>query len=135
MIPHPLTLLVCALVGMGLSQGLGFILQFIGELCADAARFGLLTPRGLSAAYTLLGWTSSLAGAFFLGAAMRLWADKPWPKAALWAALASVLLGSRSWAAMALGCALGAYVAGRCERDPRVAAVRDAGRGLLIWEK
>jgi hypothetical protein len=146
-IPHPLTLLLCALIGMGLSQALGYLLQFAGELCADVARLGPLSPHGLSVAYAGLGWTAALAGAFFLGAAMRLWADKSWPKAAMWGVLTALLLraidsgpaalfGSpRFWLLTPAGCVLGAWAVQRWERDARVAAARDAVRGLIVWER
>ena len=62
MIPHPLTLLVCWLIGAGLSPGLGYVVGFIGELCVDAQRYGVLSPRAFAAVFAALGWFSSLAG-------------------------------------------------------------------------
>lgn len=156
MIPHPLTLLLCWLIGTGLSEALGYVLEFLGQLCADAVRAGALGPAGFSLALSGLGLLASFAGAAFIGAAMRLWADKPWPKAALWGALTIALVGAinssvplkmypavglaflgsiRFWLATPLGCAAGAWFIGRHERDARVEAVRDGVRGFIVWER
>lgn len=155
MIPHPLTLLMCWLIGAGLSEAVGLVLQFIGELFADAVHYGALSPGGFGLALMGLGLFAAFSGASFIGAAMRLWADKPWPKAAAWGILTIALIGALNssvplrmypaaglalllsplfWFPAICGCALGAYLTGRYERDPRVSAARDAVRGLMVWE-
>jgi len=155
-IPHPLTLLVCWLMGTGLAEGLGYILEFIGELCADAARFGLAGKSFLPVALTVLGAVASFSGAFFIGAAMRLFADESWPKAALWALLTSLIIGlinssiplrmypaaglallssPRFLLLMPAGGVLGAYAVERLKDDRRVRAAQDAVRGVLVWER
>ncbi|MFI5346217.1 MAG: hypothetical protein ACHQ51_07575 [Elusimicrobiota bacterium] len=155
MIPHPLTLLVCWLLGTSLSEGLGYILQFIGELFADARRFGVMGDHVFAVAVAGLGFISVFSGGFFIGAAMRLFADKSWPKAVLWALMTSLIIGlinssvpMRMYPAaglalvttpryvllMPLGALLGAYAVERLRNDHRVIAAQDAVRGFMVWE-
>ncbi|MFI5348218.1 MAG: hypothetical protein ACHQ2Z_01630 [Elusimicrobiota bacterium] len=81
MIPHPLTLLFCWLIGAGLSSALGYVLQFVGELLADAARYGWIGSGFLLSATFALILIGTFAGGVFVGAAMRLLADSSWKKA------------------------------------------------------
>lgn len=156
MIPHPLTLLVCWLLGTGLSEGLGYVLRFLGELCADARRFGLAGDGFFAAALTALGLVGTFSGGFFIGAAMRLFAEESWPKAALWALTTSLIIGlinssipirmypaaglsllrsPRFLLLMPAGGLLGACAVERLKDDRRVRAAQDAVRGFMVWER
>lgn len=156
MIPHPLTLLVGYLLGTGLSEGLGYVLEFAGELFADARRFGAINDHVFAVALAGLGALATLSGGFFIGASMRLIADDSWPKAALWALLTSLIIGllnasiplrmypavglallatPRFVLLMPLGAVLGAWSVHRLRRDRRVEAARDLIRSFLIWER
>jgi hypothetical protein len=138
LIPHPLTLLFCWLIGSGLASALGYVLQFIGELCADAARVGA-GPGFYGAALFVLGAVSMFASGFFIGAAMRLLAEKPWMKAAGWALLAAVLSHARTPRAIlfaAPGCFLGAYLCDRYRREERwLEDTEGFLRSWMFWER
>ncbi|MDE2142957.1 MAG: hypothetical protein KGJ84_11155 [Elusimicrobia bacterium] len=156
MIPHPLTLLVGYLLGTGLSEGLGYVLEFVGELFADARRFGAIGNHVFAVALAGLGFLATFSGGFFIGASMRLIADDSWPKAALWALMTSLIIGlinssipMRMYPAvgialmttpryvllMPLGAVLGAFSVDRLRHDHRVEAARALFRGFLIWER
>ena len=87
MIPHPLTLLLCWLIGAVLSNALGYVLQFAGELLVDAQRYGWIGSAAFSTGVFALDILATFAGGLFVGAAMRLLADRSWPKAGAWALL------------------------------------------------
>jgi hypothetical protein len=139
LIPHPLTLLFCWLIGAGLSHALGYVLQFLGELCADAARYGWIGDGAFAAAFAVLGEIAAFAGGFFTGAVMRLLADKSWPKAAGWALLTVFLAHLRAprfllWSAP--GCFLGAWLCGRFREEARwLDDVEGFLRNWMFWER
>jgi hypothetical protein len=154
-IPHPLTLLLGYLLGTSVSEGLGYILQFIGELCADARRFGAIGDHVFAVAMAGLGFIATFSGGFFIGAAMRLFADDSWPKAALWALMTSLIIGlinssvpMRMYPAvglalatspryvllMPLGALAGAYTVDHFKHDHRVQAAREMIKGFMVWE-
>lgn len=156
MIPHPLTLLVCWLLGTGLAEALGYVLQFAGELCADAVHYGWAGPGFFSIALLVLSGVATFASGLFIGAAMRLLADKSWPKAAGWAILTvflASLLGSSApvrlypAAALALltsppflvltagGCLLGAYACDRLREERWLDGVEGVMRSFMFWER
>ena len=156
MIPHPLTLLVGYLLGTSLSEGLGYLLQFIGELLADARRFGAMGDPAFTVCLVGLGFISTFSGGFFIGAAMRLFADESWLKAALWALMTSMIIGlinssvpMRMYPAaglalatspryvllMPLGALSGSYAVEHFKRDPRVQAAQQMIRGFMVWER
>ncbi|MFI5363378.1 MAG: hypothetical protein ACHQ49_15530 [Elusimicrobiota bacterium] len=156
MIPHPLTLLFCWLLGRGLSNALGYVLQFAGELFDDAARYGWIGDRSLAAALLALGIAATFAGGAFTGAATRLLAERSWPKAAGWAFLLSFLaaaLGSsaplrlypavgfalltspRFLAPAAGGACLGAYLCGRFHEEPWLQSAEAFMRSWMFWER
>jgi hypothetical protein len=138
LIPHPLTLLFCWLLGAGLSNALGYVLEFAGELFADGARYGWIGSGSFAAALAGLGIIAAFAGSFFTGAAMRLLAEKSWPKAAGWALLAAFIVHFRTplsllWAAPA--CCLGAFVCDRFRDDRRLEAAEGLMRSWMFWER
>jgi hypothetical protein len=136
-IPHPLTLLFCWLLGVGLSELLGCVVQFAAELCADAARYGL-GPGFYAAALFILGGVSLFAAGLFIGAAMRLLAEKDWRKAAGWAALAVLIAHLRSPQVLLFavpGCLLGAWLCERHRRDERLEGAEGFMRSWMFWER
>jgi hypothetical protein len=156
LIPHPLTLLFCWLIGAGLSNALGYVLQFLGELCADAARFGWIGGGAFAAALSSLGLIGTFSGGLFVGAAMRLLADKSWPKAGAWAVLAqflAALIGSSAplsfYPAVGLallssprfilcapaGCFLGAWLCGRLRGERWMDGAEGFLRNWMFWER
>ena len=156
MIPHPLTLLFCWLLGAGLSNALGYVLQFVGELFADAARYGWLGSGAFAASLAALGMIATLASGLFTGAAMRLLADKSWPRAGGWALLTqflAALIGAsaplRLYPAVGLallssprfflcapaGCFLGAYLCGRFRDENWLSAAEGFMRNWMFWER
>ena len=138
MIPHPLTLLFCWLLGMGLSEMLGYVLLFASQLCDDASRAGIFGPAVYSGAILLLGILGLFAAGLFIGAAMRLLADKDWKKAAGWACLAVLVAHLRSPIALlyaAPGCFLGAWLCDRHHDDPRLEGTEDFMRSWMFWER
>ena len=156
MIPHPLTLLFCWLLGLGLSNALGYVLQFVGELFADAARCGWIGSGFFAAAFVALDLIGTFAGGLFVGAAMRLLADKSWPKAGAWALLTlflaswiegSASLGMSPAVGLALlrsprfflcapaGCLLGAYLCGRFREERGLDAAEGFLRNWMFWER
>ena len=137
MIPHPLTLLFCWLLGVGLSEVLGYVLQFAAELCDDAARYGL-GPGFYAATLFVLGGFALFAAGFFVGAAMRLLAEKDWRKAAGWAALAALLTHFRAPGTLlfaAPGCFFGAYLCDRRRHDAWLAGAEEFMRSWMFWER
>lgn len=137
MIPHPLTLLFCWLLGAGLSELFGYVVQFAAELCADAARYGL-GPGFDGAALFVLGGLSQFAAGFFIGAAMRLLADKDWRKAAGWAALAALVTRLRAPGSLlfaAPGCFLGAYLCDLRRREAWLEGAEELMREWMFWER
>jgi hypothetical protein len=136
-IPHPLTLLYCWLLGMGLSEALGYVLLFVSQLCDDAARAGL--PAGLySGALFVIGGISVFAAGFFIGAAMRLLAEKDWRKAAGWAALSLLIAHIRNPGILLFGlpgCFLGAWLCGRHRHDERLEGAEGFLRSWMFWER
>ena len=138
MIPHPLTLLFCWLLGMGLSEALGYVLLFAAQLCDDASRTGLLAPVLYSGALFLIGALGMFAGGFFIEAAMRLLADKDWKKAAGWACLAFFAAHLRSPVALlygAPGAFLGAWLCHGHRHDERLEAAEGFMRSWMFWER
>lgn len=143
MIPHPLTLLFCWLIGRGLADALGYALQFAGELCADAVRYGWAGPSFFGVALLVLGGASAFATGAFVGAATRLLAEPSWPKAAGWAILLCALaaaIGSpapvRLYAALTpCGCLLGAWSCDRGRGRPGLDAAEAFLRGWMFWER
>ena len=156
MIPSPLTLLFCWLIGRGLANVLGYVLEFAGELCADAVRYGWAGPGFFSAALLVLGGLSMFASGFFIGGAMRLLADRSWPKAAGWAILVcflTALIGSSPSirlapaAGLALltsprvlaltpgGCLLGAYLCDRYREERWLDGAEGFLRNWMFWDR
>ncbi len=138
MIPHPLTLLFCWLLGAGLSSALGSVLQFVGELFADFARYGWIGGGAFSAALAALALIAAFAGGLFVGGAMRLLAEKSWPKAAGWAVLAALAVRFRSplsLSAAVPGAVLGAYLCSRFRDEPWLNAAEGFMRGWMFWER
>ena len=103
-----------------------------------------------------LGFLSTFSGGFFIGAAMRLFADESWPKAVLWAVTTSLLVGlinssvplrmypaaglsllgsPRFLMLMGAGCLLGAYAVERFKDDRRVRAAQERVRCFMVWER
>jgi hypothetical protein len=157
MIPHPLTLLFCWLIGAGLANALGYILQFIGELCADFSRYGWIGSSAFTAALLALGFVAAFAGGLFTGAAMRLLAERDWLKAGCWTFLTLLLaswiggvssLGSVPRVGLALlqsrglmlcvppGCFLGAWLCDRYREEWRGLDAAEAFmRNWMFWER
>lgn len=156
MIPHPLTLLFCWLLGTGLSGALGYVLEFAGQICDDAVRYGWAGQGFSLTAFIVLAGIATFASGFFIGAAMRLLAEKSWPKAAGWAILTAFLaslIGSsaplrlypavglallqspRFFLWMPAGGCLGAYVCDRFRDEPRLAAAEAFMRAWMFWER
>jgi hypothetical protein len=156
LIPHPLTLLFCWLLGSGLSSGLAYVLQFLGEIFADAVRFGWIDNRVFTVALVALGVIGTFTGGLFTGAAMRLLAEKSWPRAAGWALLAvflAALIGSSAspmmypalgvslfktprfylWAPA--GCALGSYLCHRFREESWLEGAEGYMRNWMFWER
>jgi hypothetical protein len=138
LIPHPLTLLFCWLIGAGLSNALGYVLQFVGELLADAARYGWAGPGFFGAATLALSGFSVFASGLFTGAAMRLLAERSWRLAGVWALLAAFLSHPRSpllllWSAP--GCFLGAYLCARFREERWLDAAEGFLRNWMFWER
>ena len=156
MIPHPLTLLFCWLIGTGLSGALGCVVQFAGELCADAVRYGWARSGFYSTAVAALVMIATFANGLFVGAAMRLLAEKTWIRAALWA-LSAVFLASligssaplRQYPAVGAallnsarfylwapaGCFIGAYACSRFHDAPGLYAAEAFMRSWMFWER
>jgi hypothetical protein len=155
-IPHPLTLLFCWLIGKGLADALGYVLEFAGELCDDAVRYGWAGSGFLDASTLVIGGISVFASGFFIGAAMRLLAEKSWPKAAGWAILLCFLaavIGSgapvrlypaaglsllRSPLFLALtpgGCCLGAFLCDRFHEERWLESAQGFMRNWMFWER
>ena len=92
-----------------------------------------------SLALFVLGAVSMFASGFFIGAAMRLLAEKPWMKAAGWALLAAVLSHARTPRAIlfaAPGCFLGAYLCDRYRREERwLEDTEGFLRSWMFWER
>jgi hypothetical protein len=156
LIPHPLTLLLCWFIGSALSRALGLVLQFVAELLVDAQRYGWLGDGAFTAAITGLAVFAAFAGALFIGAAMRLLADRSWPKAGAWALLAvflASLLGRgapirlypdlglaliqspRFFLAAPAGCFLGAYLCGRYREERWLDGAEGFIRGWMFWDR
>ena len=156
MIPHPLTLLFCWLIGAGLSGALGYVLQFAGELLVDAERYGWIGNGVFMAALASLGMLATFASGLFIGAAMRLLADRSWPKAGAWALLtvflASLIGGSPSLrmypaAGLAIlqsprfflfapaGCFFGAYLCGRYRDERWLEGAEGYMRNWMFWDR
>jgi hypothetical protein len=138
LIPHPLTLLFCWLLGTGLAQALGYLLQFLGELCDDAVRYGWAGPGFYSGALYVLAGVSVFAAGVFIGAAMRLLAEKSWRKAAGWAALTLLLAHLRSPFAMLFavpGALLGAYLCDRHREENWLDGAEGFMRSWMFWER
>lgn len=138
MIPHPLTLLFCWLLGTGLASALGYVLQFAGELCADAVRYGWAGPGFLEAAALVLRGIAAFAGALFTGAAMRLLAEKSWPRAAGWASVTAVLSSLKYplfFLLAAPGCFLGAYLCQRYREERWLEGAEGFMRSWMFWER
>lgn len=156
MIPSPLTLLLCWLIGAGFSSVLGYLLQFTGELLADAARYGWIGSGAFGTALAGLGLAAAFANGFFIGGAMRLLADRSWPRAggyALLAVFAAALLGSsaplrlypaaglallqspRFFVCAPLGCFLGAYLGDRHREESWLEGPASYLRGWMIWDR
>jgi hypothetical protein len=156
LIPSPLTLLFCWLIGAGLSSALGYVLQFIGELLADAARFGWIGDGVFMTALAALAMLGAFASGLFIGGSMRLLADRSWPKAGGYALLtvfvASLLGGSASIrmypaAGLALlqsprfflcapaGCFLGAYLCDRYREERWLEGAQGYMRNWMFWDR
>jgi hypothetical protein len=156
LIPHPLTLLFCWLLGTGLSSGLGYVLEFIVEIFADAVRFGWIDNRFFTVVLASSAAVATFAGGLFTGAAMRLVAEKSWPRAAGWAFLAvflAALIGSSAspsiYPAVSLallktprfylwapaGCALGAYLCHRFREERWLEGAEGFMRNWMFWER
>ena len=156
MIPHPLTLLFCWLIGAGLSNALGCLLQFAGELFIDAERYGWIGSGFFTAALAALGLLAVFASGLFIGAAMRLLADRSWPKAGAWGLLtiflASLIGGSaplRMYPAAGLallqsprmflvapaGSFLGAYLCGRYREERWLDGAEGYMRNWMFWDR
>ena len=156
MIPHPLTLLFCWLLGTGLADALGYLLRFAGELCADAVRYGWAGPGFFAAALLILGGIATFASALFIGAAARLLAESSWIKAAGWAILLCFLaavIGSsapaRLYPAVGLallasplflaltpgGCLLGAFLCDRYREARWLEGAEGFLRSWMFWER
>ena len=138
MIPHPLTLLYCWLLGMGLSELLGYVLLFASQLCDDAFRSGLAGSVVYSGALFLIGIAGLFASGVFIGAAMRLLAERDRNKAAGWACLAVLVAHLRSPIALlyaAPGCFLGAWLCERYRRDERLEGAEGFLRSWMFWER
>ena len=156
MIPSPLTLLFCWLIGWGLSNALGYVLQFLGELLADAARYGWIGNGVFMTALAALGMLAAFASGLFIGAAMRLLADRSWPKAGGYALLAvflaSLLGGSASlrmypaaglallqsprfFLCAPLGCFLGAYLCDRYREERWLEGAQGYMRNWMFWDR
>ena len=138
MIPHPLTLLFCWLLGNGLADALGYVLEFAGELCADAVRYGWAGPGFFGVALLVLSGLSAFAGGLFIGAAMRLLAERDWLKAAGWATLTAMLSSLRSPRFLLIavpGCFLGAYLCDRYREERWLEGAEDFMRGWMFWER
>jgi hypothetical protein len=155
-IPHPLTLLFCWLIGRGLANALGYVLEFAGELCADAVRYGWAGPVFFNGALLVISGISIFATGLFVGAAMRLLADRSWLKAAGWAILPcflAAMIGAcaplRLFPAVGLalltsprflaltpgGCLLGAYLCGRFREERWLAGAEGFMRSWMFWER
>jgi hypothetical protein len=138
LIPHPLTLLFCWLLGKGLADALGYVLEFAGELCSDAVRYGWAGPGFFSTALLVLSVLSVFAAGLFIGAAMRLLAEKNWPKAAGWALLTAILPSLRSprfFLPAVPGCFLGAYLCDLYHEERWLESVESFMRGWMFWER
>lgn len=156
MIPHPLTLLFCWLLGLGLSEVLGYVLQFAGELLLDAERYGWIGGGAFTAGIAGLGLLAAFAGGLFVGAAMRLLADRSWPKAGGWALLTIFLASSigaspslRLYPAVSLavlrsprfflcapaGCFLGAWLCDRFREENWLRETEGFMRSWMFWER
>ena len=156
MIPHPLTLLFCWLIGAGLSNALGYVLQFIGELIADAARYGWIGGGFFEAALAGLGLFGIFSGGIFIGAAMRLLADPSWKRAGGWAFLTlflaaliggapslqsypgyglALLLSPRFFLCAPFGCFLGAYLCSRYREERWLDSAEAFMRNWMFWER
>jgi hypothetical protein len=156
LIPHPLTLLFCWLIGAGLSGALGYVLQFIAELLSDAARYGWIGSGFFAAALAGLVLTGVFTQGFFTGAAMRLLADASWKKAGGWAFLILFLAGliggapslrsypdfglmllrsPRYYLCSPAGCFLGAYLCGRYREERWLESAEGFMRGWMFWER
>lgn len=156
MIPHPLTLLLCWLIGAVLSNALGYVLQFAGELLVDAQRYGWIGSAAFSTGVFALDILATFAGGLFVGAAMRLLADRSWPKAGAWALLTlflAALIGAASslgmYPAVGLallrsprfilaapaGCFLGAYLCGRYREERWLDGAEGFIRGWMFWDR
>ena len=156
MIPHPLTLLLCWLIGAGLSDALGFVLQFAGELLVDVERYGWIGSGSFMAAIAALGMLAAFANGLFIGGAMRLLADRSWPKAGAWALLTvflasliggpaplrmypvaglALLRSSRFFLFAPAGCFLGAYLCGRYREERWLDATEGFIRSWMIWDR
>jgi hypothetical protein len=144
LIPNPLTLLLCWLLGKMLADAVGCVLQFAGEICADVVRYGWAAPGFFNAALLVIGAIAVFASGFFIGGAMRLLAEKPWPKAAGWAILscflAAVVGGMRRVSPLFLvatagGCLLGAYLCERHRDEHWLSAAEGFMRSWMFWER
>ena len=144
------------MLGTGLASGLGYVLEFAGEVCADAVRYGWTGSGFLTAALLVIGGLSTFAAAFFIGAATRLLAERSWPKAAGWAialCFLAAVIGSaapvRLYPAVSLslltwprflvltpgGCLLGAYLCERYREERWLESVEGFMRGWMFWER
>ncbi len=144
MIPHPLTLVFCWLLGVGASQAVGAVLGFAAEVTSDLFRWGLFGESAFDWSLRVLGWLGALAGAALGGMFMRLLAERDWRGAAGWAfggqvAAMMVFRGLRldplSLAFAALGSAFGAWLCERERHRPGVEAAQTMLRGWMFWER
>jgi hypothetical protein len=147
---------LCWLIGAVLSNALGYVLQFAGELLVDAERYGWIGSESFAWAAVALSLIATFAGGLFVGAAMRLLADRSWPKAGAWALLTVFLAGliggasslrmypvvglalvrsPRFFLAAPAGCFLGAYLCGRYREERWLDATEGFIRGWMFWDR
>jgi hypothetical protein len=147
---------LCWLIGRGLSDALGYVLEFIGELSADAMRYGWIKDGAFAASLVALSLFSVFARGLFIGAAMRLLADRSWPKAGAWALLTmflaaligaasslsaypvvglALLRSSRFYLYAPAGCFLGAYLCDRYREERWLDGAEGYIRNWMFWDR
>jgi mannose/fructose/N-acetylgalactosamine-specific phosphotransferase system component IIC len=154
-IPPPLTLLFCWLLGYGVSRGVETVVGFILEIVGDLGRWNWLTGAAFDWTERGVEWAGILIGAAGFGFVMRLLGERSRRKAAAWAFAGAVLAAwapyfgfvtlrivasaiAGAWPTVLLnaaGCFLGAVL---CEswRDRReLEGAQAMLRPLMFWER
>lgn len=155
MIPHPLTLLLCWMLGAGASRAIGLVIQFVLEILVEFNRWGWLYGAAFDWSTRGVDCVGYLVGGLACGFVMRLLGEPSWPKAAFWALTGAVLaiwvpylgavsvrLAARamlvSWPTTlctALGCVAGAWLCERWSHRHEVQGAESFLRGWMFWER